>query len=300
MDTKHLITFVTIAKQQSFLKASMQLNYAPSTLTSHIAQLEQELGVKLVETSGRRTRLTSDGTAFLEYANKILDLVSDARQSLNNSKSLHGKIVIGITESIAFYKSDHLFSDFLTRYPDVRLSIKVQNSEFLPPQVKNGNMDVAFLYSADKSYPAGLKEIPLFEDVLRFTVSPTHRLMKKEHVTVRDLSREIFLYQHEDSFYYQITQDLFKAKGLEFNNELQIDSNNLIKKYVREGKGVAVLPVSATEQDVQAGNLAYLDFGWEDLILKGKLLLADGKHRSQALDEFIRYAEEYYADSKNR
>ena len=74
MNTKHLITFVTFAKKQSFLKASIELHYAESTLTAHIASLERELGIKLIETSSRGSRLTEMGEAFLPRAEEMLGL----------------------------------------------------------------------------------------------------------------------------------------------------------------------------------------------------------------------------------
>lgn len=71
MDTKQLVTFVTFAKEKSFTKSSMKLNYAVSTLSEHISSLEAELGTQLVERHGKRTALTQNGEIFLEYAHKL-------------------------------------------------------------------------------------------------------------------------------------------------------------------------------------------------------------------------------------
>ena len=82
MNTKHLITFVTFAKKKSFLKTSMELHYAESTLAEHITSLERELGVKLIEAGSRGSRLTKAGEAFLPRAEEILGMWRDVQQQM--------------------------------------------------------------------------------------------------------------------------------------------------------------------------------------------------------------------------
>lgn len=71
MELRQLKTFVTIAKQGSFVQAADALGYAQSTITNHIQNLENEMGVRLFERLGHRIYLTAQGKALLPYVEQV-------------------------------------------------------------------------------------------------------------------------------------------------------------------------------------------------------------------------------------
>ena len=73
MELKILTTFKTIIRTGSFSKAARQLNYTPSTITFHVAQLEETAGVRIFEKSGRRMALTQAGEALVPYVDDVLE-----------------------------------------------------------------------------------------------------------------------------------------------------------------------------------------------------------------------------------
>ena len=78
MDTKQILTFITLAETSNYIKAADRLNYAPSTLAKHIRSLEEELGTKLVEHRENRIRLTREGERFYAYAQKMMETYWEA------------------------------------------------------------------------------------------------------------------------------------------------------------------------------------------------------------------------------
>lgn len=293
MDTRNLITFVTFAKEKSYLKASMKLNYAPSTLTDHIAQLEKELGTRLVETVGRKAVLTKQGELFLRYAQNILDSVRIAKDAMDNTQSLKGTITVGTVESLGDYRMEAVFSDFLCHHPNVNLIIKNGNSGSLPKQLQNGAFDVIFLYDCGNISYEGFSQKLLFQENLSFFVSPGHRLAAKKEVCPADLKYETFLYQHEDCCYYDIFQDWMKAEGLKIRDALQIESATLIKKYVMKGKGIAVLPKSVIEEEVLEEKLHILNIPGVDMKINGKMLTLKDRWKPAAAEAFLNFAKNY-------
>ena len=294
MDTKNLITFITFAKEKSYLKTSMKLNYAPSTLADHIAQLEQELHVKLVETVNRKATLTRQGEAFLPHAKNILHSIAIAKDALDNTTTLKGSITIGTVESLAAYRLESLFLDFLSLHPDISLAVNSANSATLPSRLRNGEFDVVFLYDCKSSSYPEIDSTHLFHDRLRFCVSPTHRLAAKKYVTAADLRHETFLYQREDCCYYEAFIELIEREHLQIRHRLQTDNPSLIRKYVAKGKGISLLPQSMTEEDVHSQKLCYLDWKGEEMILQGQMLTLPKRWQSAALSEFIHFSKSYY------
>lgn len=118
-------TFVTIAEQGSFTRAGTRLNLSPSRVTAQIKALEYELGVRLIQRTTRRLRLTTEGTIFHEYCQRLLETVEEARQSVAAGKHLpQGWLRITIPEAFArTLLAEGVFAEFLRRYPLVRLQI---------------------------------------------------------------------------------------------------------------------------------------------------------------------------------
>ena len=92
MDTKQILTFITLAETSNYIKAADRLNYAPSTLAKHIRCLEEELGTKLVEHRDNRIRLTLEGERFCGYAQKLLETYWEAMEKVADGKAT--KIII--------------------------------------------------------------------------------------------------------------------------------------------------------------------------------------------------------------
>ena len=82
MDTKQILTFITLAETSNYIKAADRLNYAPSTLAKHIRSLEEELGTKLVEHRENRIRLTREGERFYAYAQKMMETYWEAMEKV--------------------------------------------------------------------------------------------------------------------------------------------------------------------------------------------------------------------------
>lgn len=82
MEFKQLKTFVVVAKTLSFSKTAEILNFAQYSISDQIRVLENELGCKLFERLGRNICLTNEGNKLLSYAEKILNLCDEAKQSV--------------------------------------------------------------------------------------------------------------------------------------------------------------------------------------------------------------------------
>lgn len=99
MELKHLNTFLALSKIKNFTKTAEYLNYAQSSVTAQIQQLEKYLNVRLFERIGKSVVLTLEGENLIPYATKMLSLSSDIEKMYANSDNL-GRIVIGASDSI--------------------------------------------------------------------------------------------------------------------------------------------------------------------------------------------------------
>ena len=188
MDINQLKYFKTVADSGKITTAAQNLFVTPPAISSSIAALEQELGVKLFERSGNRLVLNRQGKIFLQYANHILESVADARGDLMESLGEGARsVVVGATSSCIFAD---LFSDFMKDHPQIPLT-----SSTIPLRHINSaglNLRFSFLFAAETEppaeYAARCQNLFLFEDAPALMLNPEHPLAKKEFVTVEELS----------------------------------------------------------------------------------------------------------------
>ena len=94
MELRNLLTYSKVCEAMSFSKAADQLGYAQSTVTTQIAQLEEELGVKLFDRNGKRIRLNAKGQELLLYANRLIALASETKANVSDTKTPRGSFPI--------------------------------------------------------------------------------------------------------------------------------------------------------------------------------------------------------------
>lgn len=187
MELNQLKYFKAVADSGKITSAAKELYLSPAAISSSIAALEQELDVELFHRTGNRLTLNRQGTIFLDYANHILESVSDAKsdllESLNDRKK---NIVIGATSTGIF--SD-FFCDFARRHPDIPLTISQIPLRYINSAGLNSRF--SFLFSTEtetpKAYANACNCIQLFTDSPSLLVHPDHPLAKKDRILPEDL-----------------------------------------------------------------------------------------------------------------
>ena len=118
MDLRHLQTFKVIAETGSFVQAAERLQYAQSTLTLQIQQLEAELGVELFDRQRRKIQLTAAGHTLLIHTQHVLHQVEQMQQDLSDlAAGESGTLRVGMIEPIARLHLIQVMCTFRERYP---------------------------------------------------------------------------------------------------------------------------------------------------------------------------------------
>lgn len=257
MDIRHLQAFLRVAQVLSFTRAATDLNYAQSTVTAQVQKLESLLGVSLFERSGGRVRLTTAGERFLPYADRILDLVAEARRAVTEGDEPSGTLVVGTVESITSYRLPPLFELVHHRYPRLRLSLRPSVGSDACLSLRNRVFDVAFLLEAETEH-AGLTSVVLREEELVLVAIPEHRLTSAGAIDL-DMLRQVEVVAPEAGCAYR---DLFEQ---ELNRDqaepvplLEFGTIEAIKRSALSGLGVTLLPRITVVEELAEGRLATL------------------------------------------
>lgn len=261
MELQQLKTFATIAKTQSFTKASEILDYAQSSLSAQIRLLEDELDTKLFERMGRKVFLTKEGEKFLGYAEKILALAKEAKEAVSGSDTPKGTLVIGAPESICVYRLPVILQEYKRLYPAVEIILKIGTCPELFGWIRNNTIDIAILMDT-RITPEDLVIEALREEPMVLIAGEIHALAKKEKTKPQHLENQQLIMIEKDCCYRSQFETQLETAKIQPASTLEVGSIETIKKCVISGLGLSLLPKMTVEQELTTGSLK--DLHWED------------------------------------
>ncbi|MCO1839476.1 LysR family transcriptional regulator [Pseudomonas aeruginosa] len=184
MDLSSLEIFRAVAHEASVTRAAQRLQRAQSNVTTRIRQLEEDLGVELFLRDGKRMSLTERGSEFLAYAEQLLALADEARQSMHPAEP-GGRLRLGSMESTAASRLPALLASYHKACPRVALEVSTGTSHALFDGVRVRRLDCALVAAgpgwAGELDGSGLRGEPLFREELLM-------ILPAEHPPVHDVA----------------------------------------------------------------------------------------------------------------
>lgn len=254
MEFSQLEALVAIARSRSFSRAGEQLARTQPAISIAIKKLEEEIGAQLFDRSRREVTLTDAGEVLLGYAQKILNLRSEAASAIEELRQLHaGKVTIGANESTSLYFLPKIILAFRQQYPRIKVEVYRSVSERLPQEVRERNLDFGVI--SFEPNDSELESFPLLDDELALIVRPDHPLARKKKVTIKDLGRETFIAHNVKSPSRTRVIEAFKRNHTPLNISIELSSIETIKQFVQMNLGIAFVPRLCIEQELRQGTL---------------------------------------------
>lgn len=243
MEFRHLETFRAIIEEGSFLQAAEKLQYAQSTITLHIQQLETELDVKLFSRRGKKVELTTAGRALSTHAGFLLHraaLLQKDMAELVAGKSGHMRI--GSIEPVASLRLPSLLVSFCRQYPNIRLTLETGVTNVISQRVARGELDLAVCSPPDAKL--GLSFETLFYDPMALLIPIQHRLSQQETIEVYDLAKERLLLTEANCPYRRVFETEVLSRGVNPYSGIEIMSLKILRSMVESGLGIGVMPTA--------------------------------------------------------
>lgn len=239
---------IAVAEMSSFTRAAQRCLVVQSALSHQIARLEKELGARLFERTSRRVRLTPAGAAFLPAARQCLDAAERAAAEVAAAVGeVRGRLAVGLIPSVAAVDVPAVLREFHQRHPKARISLTVGASDELAEQVRQGDIEVAFLGIPVTAHPRGVMARKLAEERLVAVVSPDHPLADETSVDLRRLSSEVFVDLPAKTAGRAQSDLAFTAAGLTREVAFEVTNADYLTRLVGAGLGVALLPPTYAE-----------------------------------------------------
>ena len=189
MEIRVLRYFLTVAKKESITKASEVLHITQPTLSRQLAQMEEEIGVKLFDRGTRKIKLTNEGILLCRRAEEILQLVDKTEKELvEQEEQVEGKISIGCGEIASVQLLAEIFEAFHQKYPHITFDIFTATADLVKEQMDKGLLDLGLLLEPIDMGKYDFIRMDIKEKWV-VLMQPDDPLAEKEFITASDLSK---------------------------------------------------------------------------------------------------------------
>jgi LysR family transcriptional regulator, regulator of the ytmI operon len=242
MDVRHLVSVQAVLKEGSFLQAARALGYSQSTITLHIQELEEELGLALFIRRGRHTRPTEAARVLGERAEQVLGGLHALRRSMEELREGAGGLLrIGAIEPAASQRLMLVLGRLCRERPALRLRLEVGGSGAISGRVAAGGLDIGLCSLPDAEL--GLLFEPLFEERMALLLPERHALTRSRTIRARDLEEVRLLLTEQGCAYRRAIRSALQERGSLPDCGLEIGSTAALRQAVAQGLGVALVPV---------------------------------------------------------
>lgn len=293
MELKSLYTVRKIIETGSFQKAALALNYAQSTITFQVKQLENELGVKLFEKSRNKMVLTEEGRDILPLIERVIE-ASDMLLCYKDSRNiLRGTLKIALPESLITYQLQAVLKEFKEKAPDVKISLQVMNCYAIYDLLLSGELDIAIHYDV-RNYPQSIATKALGAYSMVMVAAPELEAAEADFITPQQIKTVTHIQNDPNALYIKILNDYLKRKQIVLQTGLELWSIEAIKRSVMSNLGVAFLPRFTVEAELKQGLLKECPMELTDRSMTAICAFHKNKWRSPAMELFLQILEQHF------
>jgi DNA-binding transcriptional LysR family regulator len=286
MNLKSLKIFCDIVSRRSFSRAAEDNGISQSGASQVVGQLENRLGVQLIERSKRPLSPTREGQVFYDGCRKIIaryDALEDEVRSLH--EQVAGRVRVAAIYSVGLHHMSRYLQEFMSQHPKANVRLEYLHPERVLEAVESGEADIGVV-----SYPRGTRTVhaePWREEPMVLVCAPGHAFAGRDTIQLSALDGQAMVSFDPDLVIRHEIDRVFAARGVEPNVVMEFDNIETIKRAIEIDAGVALLPEPTVLREVAAGTLARGRRDDEELVRPLGIIHARGKPLAPTVKRFI-------------
>jgi DNA-binding transcriptional LysR family regulator len=287
MNRNHLALFHAVAQAGGISRGAERLHVSQPAVSKQIKELEDAVGVRLLERLPRGSRLTDGGKLLSQYVQRMAVVEEEAARAIEEFRGLkRGRLAVGASTTIGAYLLPEVFGEFHRQHSDIELELEIANTETIQNQLMAGSIEIALTEGLIEA--EHLDSEVFHEDELVAIAPRGHPLLKQRRVTARELCREPFILREAGSGTRAVVERALDKRGMTVKPVLSLASPEAIKRAVIAGVGIAIVSRLAICCELQIGSLAVIPV--KDLVIRRPLHLQklQSKDPSPAVIQFLK------------
>ena len=303
MSDRRLQVFHAVARMLSFTKAAEVLHMTQPAVTFQIRQLEEQFDTRLFDRAHNKVSLTDAGHLVFEYAERIFEQYSEMENAIREmTGNFNGSLTIGASTTIAEYMLPALLGDYNEENPEIRLRLRVSNTEGIVSMIENNVIDLGVVEGpvANKNL---LVEVCRNDDLV-VVVPPNHALLSKldetSALSIKTVLEHPFICREPGSGTREVITDYLQESGMERNllkSCLELGSPESIKGAIEAGMGVSILSSVSIAKELKLGTLQAIPLN-PPLRREFSFVRQRQKFKVKAMDELLDFARSYCLSGK--
>jgi DNA-binding transcriptional LysR family regulator len=257
MDLWQLKIFSKVVELKSFSRAARAVHLSQPTVSSHIQDLEQYFGCRLIDRLAREVLPTKAGQLLYDYACRLIALSHEMEAALAEFQGkMKGRLFVGGSTIPGCYLLPQVIGAFKKSFPDVIVSLIIEDTAGIVQQIASGKLEMGIVGA--ESTDTRIAQEKLLRDELRLIVPQTHPWARKREIPLEKLLGEPFIIRESGSGTLKTIQDGLVRQGYQveaLNAVAEMATTEAICQGVRNGVGVSILSTLAVADDLKTGRL---------------------------------------------
>ena len=289
MNFRKLRIFYETATALNMTKVGKKLYISQPSISQAIHEIEEEVGAKLFDRIGKKLFLTHEGTIYLGYARRILNLYEEGIKTISDiNKNEKGKIKIGASTTIGIYILPDIIKGFLKEHEGIEISLSVDNTINIEKMILENKIDFAYI-EGKACFDEIVKE-EIWEDELIFICSPNHHWSKKNILKEEDISKEKLIMREVGSGTREVVESFLENNNINYNIFMELGNTEAIKRSVEANLGISCLSIRSVCEKINSGDLRGFKVKNKEVRRKLSLIYHKDKFLSNNMKSFINYA----------
>ncbi|HIA09056.1 MAG TPA: LysR family transcriptional regulator [Chromatiaceae bacterium] len=276
--------FRTVAEQSSYTKAAAALHLSQPAVSMQVKQLEQTVGMSLIEQLGKKIYLTEAGEAIYKSAQVIARQLDEASETIDHLQGIkRGRLRISVATTASYFVP-RILARFADLYPQIAISLDVTNRQALLSQLDNNERDLVIMGEAPVN--RDLDAQPIMDNPLVMVAAPNHPLVGVDRVEVSALANLTFVIREQGSGTRAAIERFFESADVNIQSTMEMTSNEAIKQAVQAGLGLGICSRYTVELELETHRLSEVNVEGFPLMRKWYLVNRAGKRLSPVASLF--------------
>ena len=294
MELNQLKAFCAVVEKRSFSRASEVVFLSQPTVSLQISSLEQELGTQLLDRRAREITVTKTGETLYQYAKRILRLMNEAQQAIEQLKGLmKGTLTLGASTIPGEYLLPSLLAEFKGLHPAIDIDLQISDTQGVITKVLAHEAEIGFVGNRDKSDKLAFKS--LATDKLVLIASTDSTWLHQDSLSVEQLRGIPFILRESGSGTRITIKQKLLDKGIteeELNVVMRLGSTAAVKRSVESGLGVSFVSEKAIENEIRLGTIKTIPVKDLELDREFFIVYSGKKSHSPAAQALLQFLQE--------
>jgi DNA-binding transcriptional LysR family regulator len=296
MQLESLRLFCDVVRLRSFSRAANEHFVSQSAASQAIQQIEEHLGVSLIDRTKRPLVVTPEGDAFYNACRTLLDGWEKAKAEIGAVRArVDGTVRVAAIYSVGLHDVSRHMQRFMSLHPAARVELECLHPQKVVEAVIGDAADVGIM-----SYPPAnraLTVVPLRNEPMAFVCHPSHPLARRRVVVPAQISGEAFVAFDRELTIRKAIDRALRQANVKVNIVMAFDNIETIKQAVMIAAGVTILPRHTVQNEVGVGALAVVPLGMPDLVRPVGIIHRRQKPLTPTVARFVQFLKEASEES---